>query len=46
MRIVLYNQECLVGMKQIDGKSVDCILCDPPSFNIDNDDKTQKMNEE
>ncbi len=26
----IYNQDCLEGMKQIDDKSIDMILCDLP----------------
>lgn len=26
----LYNEDCLEGMKQIDDKSIDCIICDLP----------------
>lgn len=26
----IYNEDCLEGMKKIDDKSVDCIICDPP----------------
>lgn len=26
----LYNEDCLVGMKRIDDKSIDCIICDLP----------------
>lgn len=26
----IYNEDCLVGMKKIDSKSVDCIICDLP----------------
>ena len=24
----IYNEDCLEGMKQIDNKSIDCIICD------------------
>jgi len=26
----IYNEDCLEGMKQIDNKSIDCIICDLP----------------
>lgn len=26
----IYNEDCLEGMKQIDDKSIDCIICDLP----------------
>lgn len=26
----IYNEDCLSGMKKIDSKSVDCIICDLP----------------
>ena len=26
----LYNEDCLEGMKWIDNKSIDCIICDLP----------------
>ena len=26
----IYNQDCLEGMKEIDDKSIDCIICDLP----------------
>jgi site-specific DNA-methyltransferase (adenine-specific) len=26
----IYNEDCLVGMKDIPDKSIDCIICDPP----------------
>lgn len=26
----LYNEDCLEGMKRIDDKSIDCVICDPP----------------
>lgn len=26
----IYNEDCLEGMKRIDDKSIDCIICDPP----------------
>lgn len=26
----IYNEDCLQGMKYIDDKSIDCIICDPP----------------
>ena len=26
----LYNQDCLIGMRDIDDKSIDCIICDLP----------------
>ena len=26
----IYNEDCLVGMRDIPDKSIDCIICDPP----------------
>ena len=26
----IYNEDCLEGMKRIDDKSIDCIICDLP----------------
>lgn len=26
----IYNEDCLEGMKRIDDRSIDCIICDPP----------------
>ena len=26
----IYNEDCLIGMKKIDDKSIDMILCDLP----------------
>lgn len=26
----IYNEDCIEGMKKIDDKSIDCIICDPP----------------
>ena len=26
----IYNEDCLVGMKDIPDKSIDCIICDLP----------------
>ena len=30
MHNIIYNQDCLEGMKQIDDKSIDCIVTSPP----------------
>ena len=26
----IYNEDCLIGMRDIHDKSIDCIICDPP----------------
>ncbi|SUK02767.1 hypothetical protein [Staphylococcus aureus] len=27
---IIYNEDCLIGMKKIPDNSIDLILCDPP----------------
>lgn len=43
----IYNEDCIEGMKKIESKSIDIIICDPP-YNIGkdfgNDSDKQKMN--
>lgn len=43
----IYNEDCILGMKQINSESVDIIICDPP-YNIGkdfgNDSDKQDMN--
>jgi DNA modification methylase len=30
----IYNEDCLEGVKKIDGESIDCIICDLPYFGV------------
>ena len=30
---IIYNEDCVMGMKKLDSDSVDIIICDPP-YNI------------
>lgn len=32
----IYNEDCLIGLKQLDDKSIDCVITDPP-YNISKD---------
>jgi len=45
---MIYNEDCIVGMKKIKNESVDIIICDPP-YNIGkdfgNDSDNQKMDD-
>lgn len=34
----IYNEDCLKGMKRIEDKSIDCIICDLPYFEVDDAD--------
>lgn len=38
----IYNEDCLIGIKQIDNDSIDCILTDPPYLYL----KNQKLDRE
>lgn len=33
----IFNEDCLVGMQRIPDKSIDCVICDPPYFEIKGD---------
>lgn len=39
----IYNEDCLIGMKQISAKSIDCILTDP-HYNTTNCDWDEEIN--
>lgn len=46
MRINLYNEDCLIGMKRIPDASVDCVLTDPPYLYLKNQKLDRSFDEQ
>ena len=39
----VYNEDCLIGMQNIDNDSIDCIICDLPYFKVVDDSTIQEV---
>lgn len=46
MRINLYNEDCLIGMKRIPDASVDCVLTYPPYLYLKNQKLDRSFDEQ